>query len=386
MEVKIGPRWVLRRRLGAGSFGEVYSGEEITSKEEIAVKIESVQSCPAQLPNESRIYRMLAGGVGIPTLHWFGEESDYHILVMDLLGASLQTLFEECGNQFSLKTVLMIADQLLGRIEWIHEKNVVHRDIKPGNFVIGRRLNANLIYVVDMGISRQYRNVKTGKHIGFHEGKSLLGTALFTSINTHLGFEQSRRDDLEGIAYVLIYFMKGTLPWMASKAETRKQRYEAIGAKKLTTQIRDLCDGLPEEFAWFLTEVRKLQFTDRPDYQLYRQVFRALFVKEGFVFDYMYDWVKAKPRPPPLPTMFSGSLVSEERKGLPTPRPLLQISKRDNPSAPIRPNPGAPKVTVAGVIDRPLVRQIHKPGAPPARVNAGAKPVPRVIRAKREPK
>jgi casein kinase 1 len=240
MDLRIGTKWVLKRRLGGGSFGEIYSGEQILTKEPVAVKLESNNCHPPQLINESRAYRLLSGAVGIPFMRWYGVEGDYSVLVMDLLGKSLEELFEQCDRKFSLKTVLMIADQLLARIEYLHEKNILHRDIKPENFMIGSGRSSNLIYVIDLGLSKKFKDPKTGQHIPFREGKLLLGTARYTSINTHLGIEQSRRDDLEGIAYVLIYFLKGTLPWIGLKAENRKQKYEMITEKKVVTGVEVL--------------------------------------------------------------------------------------------------------------------------------------------------
>lgn len=290
-DLRVGGNYRLKKRIGGGSFGEIYSGENMTTKQPVAIKLESIQTQPPQLFYESKVYKALAGGVGIPEIKWFGVEGDYNVMVIEMLGKSLEELFIQCQNKFSLKTVLMIADQMLERIEYIHQKGFIHRDIKPDNFCIGLENESNMISVIDFGLSKRWRNSKTNQHIQFKEGKNLTGTARYASVNTHLGIEQSRRDDLEGIAYVLIYFLRGSLPWQGLAVHNRQQKYEMISEKKIATSVEVLCSGLPDEFATFLNEVRKIDFPDRPDYEGYRKMFRKLFIREGFLFDYQYDWV-----------------------------------------------------------------------------------------------
>jgi serine/threonine protein kinase len=307
---------------------------------------------------------------------------------MDHLGKSLEELFENSGRRFSLKTVLMIADQMLVRIEYLHDKNILHRDIKPDNFMMGQGRMSNLLYVIDLGLSRKFRDPKTGQHIPFREGKPLLGTARYTSINTHLGIEQSRRDDLEGIAYVLIYFLQGTLPWMGLKAPNRKQKHEAIAEKKIVTGLDVLCSGLPSEFAVFLNEVRRLDFSDRPDYALYRRLFRELFIREGFVFDYNYDWVQTKAAPAPQPMEGAMTHLFEETtvSGMDGPTPLAEFGRNHYPSVPALPVPVVKtpvvKVAVGGPTgDRQPQRAVKKPIQSPWGVPAAIRSGPRVIRA-----
>ena len=230
---------------------------------------------------------------GVPQIYHFGSENAYNVLVIDLLGPSLEDLFDKCGRRFSIKTVCMVARQMLQRVQTIHEKSLIYRDIKPDNFLAGRpgTRNANMVHVVDFGMAKQYRDPKTMQHIPYREKKSLSGTARYMSINTHLGREQSRRDDLEALGHVFMYFARGSLPWQGLKAATNKQKYEKIGEKKQTTSIRELCDGYPEEFAIYLNYVRKLGFEETPDYDFLRELFRKVIKNMGETEDGMYDWM-----------------------------------------------------------------------------------------------
>jgi casein kinase 1 len=227
-------------------------------------------------------------------VYYFGQEGLHNILVIDLLGPSLEDLFDHCNRRFSIKTVVMVAKQMLSRVQTIHEKNLIYRDIKPDNFLIGRpgSKSANVIHVVDFGMAKQYRDPKTKQHIPYRERKSLSGTARYMSINTHLGREQSRRDDLEALGHVFMYFLRGGLPWQGLKAATNKQKYEKIGEKKQTTPIAELCNGFPEELNKYLSYVRNLGFEDTPDYDYLRDLFTQALKGTGEVEDGEYDWMK----------------------------------------------------------------------------------------------
>lgn len=178
----------------------------------------------------------------------------------------------------------------ISRIEYVHSRNFIHRDIKPDNFLMGIGKRGNQVNVIDFGLAKKFRDPKTHLHIPYRENKNLTGTARYTSINTHLGVEQARRDDLESLAYVLMYFLRGALPWQGLKAATKKQKYDRIMEKKMTTPTDLLCRGYPNEFGIFLNYTRALRFDDKPDYSYLRKLFRDLFVREGYQYDYVFDW------------------------------------------------------------------------------------------------
>ncbi|ELU39904.1 CK1/CK1/CK1-D protein kinase [Rhizoctonia solani AG-1 IA] len=347
MDLRVGGKYRLGKKIGSG-LGDIYLGVNIISGEEVAIKLESVKAKHPQLEYESKVYKTLAGGVGVPFVRWFGTECDYNAMVLDLLGPSLEDLFNFCNRKFSLKTVLLLADQLISRVEYIHSRNFIHRDIKPDNFLMGIGKRGNQVNVIDFGLAKKYRDPKTHLHIPYRENKNLTGTARYTSINTHLGVEQARRDDLESLAYVLMYFLRGQLPWQGLKAATKKQKYDRIMEKKMTTPTDLLCRGFPNEFGIFLNYCRALRFDDKPDYSYLRKLFRDLFVREGYQYDYVFDWSVQRPGNPDDKSR--RKVVGDEEGGEPKPsdrilrsqtrqmaaaagQPTRQSSRREDVSA-----------------------------------------------------
>lgn len=290
MELRVARKFRVGPKIGSGSFGEIYAGTNVHTGEEVAIKLEPLKSKHPQLLYESKIYRVLQGGYGIPSVKWFGSEGDYNVLVIDLLGPSLEDLFNYCGKKFSLKTVLMLADQMLHRLEYMHSRSYIHRDVKPDNFLIGTGSRKHVCHIIDFGLAKKYQDPRNGRHIPYLEGKNLTGTARYASINTHLGIEQSRRDDIESLGFVLMYFLRGSLPWQGLKATTKKQKYQRILERKQVTHPDQLCKGYPSEFRDYFAHCLSLGFEDRPDYRFLKRIFRDLFERQSFEDDGVFDW------------------------------------------------------------------------------------------------
>ncbi|GAN06910.1 casein kinase I [Mucor ambiguus] len=243
---KVASSYRIGAKIGSGSFGEIHKGIEEASGEEVAIKLEKVTAKHPQLEYEFRVYKAIAGGTGIPRLT---------------------------------------------RIEYLHSKKFIHRDIKPDNFLMGLDGHNYLVNLIDFGLAKRYKDSRTNEHIPWKEGKNLTGTARYASVHTHLGREQSRRDDLESLGYVLVYFYRGSLPWQGLKAKTKKQKYDMISNRKVTTPLDKLCKDMPFEFMAYIDYTRKLTFDGQPDYNFLRDLFRKVSVREGIKLDLKFDWL-----------------------------------------------------------------------------------------------
>ncbi|SCV00704.1 LANO_0F08196g1_1 [Lachancea nothofagi CBS 11611] len=308
----VGIHYAVGPKIGEGSFGVIFEGENVLGQESgpVAIKFEPRRAEAPQLRDEFRAYKILAGLPGIPRAYYFGQEGMHNVLVIDLLGPSLEDLFEWCGRRFSVKTTCLLAKQMIRRVQSIHERDLIYRDIKPDNFLVAqyqRELpngqlvkscaasahgDPNLVYVVDFGMAKQFRDPKTKQHIPYKERKSLSGTARYMSINTHFGREQSRRDDLESLGHVFFYFLRGFLPWQGLKVANTKLKYEKIGLTKQKVRPEDLVErDIPTQFATYLSYCRSLRFEQEPDYDFLVSLMTQALEENGYEDDEHYDWL-----------------------------------------------------------------------------------------------
>ncbi|KAK1812543.1 casein kinase I [Friedmanniomyces endolithicus] len=285
----INGKYVLTQRLGKGGFGVVYLGND----QALALKLEHHSFDPSFLEEETRRYEAFQDAAGFPKVYWSGWHDDFRVMAFELLGPTLEDLFAYRGHCFSLKTTLLIVDQILVRLEQLHSSGVIHRDIKPQNFVLGTGTNGSVIYVTDFGLADEYTisRVKAEEE-EIPPRSHLVGTARFASIRGHQGQAQSPMDDLESLGYMMVFFVLGRLPWQGLQAYGRGEKTRAVMEKKMATSAEQLCEELPEEFAQYMQEVKDIPAGVRPHYDELRHKFRRLAVREGVRYDHVFDWTR----------------------------------------------------------------------------------------------
>ena len=326
MTITIKDKYIIDKQIGEGSFGKIFQAVHKITGEKVAIKINFHENEKTILKNEARIYTILGDIKGVPKMRNFGMDGSYNFMVMDILGPSLLDLKNDYGNTLhkentlrkentlhkentlnketlSLKTVLSLGLQMLRRIESIHDKGFIHRDIKPDNFLFGSERYPHVLYIIDFGLTKKYckfidiDNAASSHdigHISCETGRPITGTERYVSVNVHDGLTPSRRDDMESIGYIMIYLSGGYLPWSVKENDS--------GSKNDTSSLPDvrnmkrgighwiLDNNLPTEYITYIEYCRNLTFDERPDYNYLRTLLLNLFKQKQFTIDNHFEW------------------------------------------------------------------------------------------------
>ena len=282
-------KFKLLEKIGEGSFGSVYIVQSIYSHKLYAAKLELIKN--SNILEEESLFMSYINCPRIPKVKLFGYSEPFMILIMELLGPSLDSILNSLpDNKMSIRCVCNIAYQMLSIFENIHNNDIIHRDIKPANINIGIGDNSKFLYLIDFGLCKKYRSSKTKKHYPYVQGKGLIGNVRYSSLNALEGKSQSRRDDLESLGYVLIYLCLGKLPWQGKISNSKEDKYYKIKEIKKNITPAELCETLPKQFEMYMKYVKNLKYEENPNYSYLKGLFLNVLKNNNWEFDYYYDW------------------------------------------------------------------------------------------------
>ena len=321
-------KYIVGKLIKKTRISSIYEGINKINKEHVAMKFEKIGDNVDFLEPET-YFLLLLKGIGIPNVISYGKVMNYKVLIEELLGKSVFSAWKEIDiNKDILKDVCLIAIQCLDRIEYVHSKNIVHKDIKPNNFIFGRK-DPKLIYIIDFGMSRKYRSSRTGKHIKFQKVTKINGTMRYISIYASKGYEHGRRDDLESLGYMIIYLMKNDLPWLYVEKEKMSEKLKLVKVCSIKMSItpEKLCQGLPNEFSKYIDYCRKLDFEQEPDYNYLRNLFISVLISKEKLYGLKpldcksFSWFNQKSSKKIKENIIYSSLISDR---------IADINKRKN--------------------------------------------------------
>lgn len=285
MDIFIGQHFKVLRKLSQTVFSSIYLAEDTRDSSKIVLKLESKRSKIKQLRDEYKFYKKFKDYFGFPRMVYYGRESDYQVLGIEKFDNNLEELLTRCHRRFSMKTVLLLADQMISRVEIMHKRGYVHKDLKPENFMI----RGQVLYLIDFGTVKRYRDA-SWRHIPATRDAPFVGSTRFSSIRSLRNYESSRRDDMEAIGYILMYFLRGSLPWIGIVGRHFQDQADKIATMKEKVTPLTLCRGVPSEFMRYFEKVMRLNHEEEPDYAGYRKMFRELGLRENICYDFKYDW------------------------------------------------------------------------------------------------
>ncbi|KAL4309900.1 hypothetical protein GQ457_01G048750 [Hibiscus cannabinus] len=281
------PMYKIERKLGKGGFGQVFVGRRVSGGNEratgsaameVALKFEHRNSkgCNYGPPYEWQVYNALGGSHGVPKVHYKGKQGDYYVMVMDILGPSLWDVWNSSGQAMSAEMVACIAVESLSILEKMHSKGYVHGDVKPENFLLGQPSTPQekKLFLVDLGLATKWRDSSSGLHVDYDQRPDMFrGTVRYASVHAHLGRTASRRDDLESLAYTLIFLHRGRLPWQGYQGDNKSF---LVCKKKMATSPEMLCCFCPPPLKQFLETVVNMKFDEEPNYSKLISLFEGL--------------------------------------------------------------------------------------------------------------